>query len=151
MLTWIEINKENLFHNTAQFKKIAPQSQIWPVVKSNAYGHGLAEIVGLLDKDKNTTGFMVVNLSEALEVKKISSKPVMVLSYFDRGEEELEIASKQEISLPVYDLDTIDYLDSLGQKFLVNIKIDTGTSRLGFLPEEGIEAVGYVQDKKNLI
>lgn len=150
MITWIELNKNNLYHNTAQFKKAAPNSEIWPVVKSNAYGHGLKEIVELLDKDKNTTGFMVVNLSEALAVKKISKKPVMVLSYFDRGEKELSEASKKQISLPVYDLDTINYLDNLGKPFLVNLKIDTGTSRLGFLSEESITAIEYVKSKKNL-
>lgn len=150
-LTWIEINQDNLYHNLAQFKKIAPKSEIWPVVKSNAYGHGLQEIVKLLDKDQNATGFMVVNLAEALEVKQISQKPVMVLSYFAREEESLKLASQHKISLPVYDLDTIDYLDSLGEKFLINIKIDTGTSRLGFSAEEAIEAIGYVKTKTNLI
>ncbi|MBU1203163.1 alanine racemase [Patescibacteria group bacterium] len=150
MINWVEINKENLYHNIAQFKKITPDSQIWPVVKSNAYGHGLKEIVSLLDKDKFTTGFMVVNLSEALEVKNISDKPVMVLSYFDRVEADLVKASKYKISLPIYDFETIDYLDSFAKEFLVNLKIDTGTSRLGFLENDANKAIDYIKNKKNL-
>lgn len=151
MLTWVEINKSNLFHNLAQFKKLAPHSVIWPVVKSNAYGHGLEQVVGLLNKDKNATGFMVVNLAEALEVIKYTDKPVMVLSYFDRGEESLKSAAKHQISLPIYDLASADWLNSRGEKFLINIKIDTGTSRLGFPVEEATEAIKYIKTKKNLV
>ena len=48
--TWVEINKNNLASNLLQFKKITPQAEIWPVVKSNAYGHGLTELVSILNK-----------------------------------------------------------------------------------------------------
>lgn len=150
MLTWIEINKKNLLHNIQQFKNIAPQSAIWPVVKSNAYGHGVKEIVAILDKDKNTTGFMVVNLDEALQCADYTDKPIMVLSYFSRAEEGLKLAAEKNISLPLCNLQCADYLDSLGKKFLVNIKIDTGTSRLGFAVEESEQAIKYIQNKKNL-
>jgi alanine racemase len=150
MLTWIELNKQNLLHNIQQFKNIAPQSAIWPVVKSNAYGHGIKEIVEILDKDKNTTGFMVVNLDEALELSKYTNKNILVLSYFDRAEDNLSLAADKNISLPVCSLECVDYLDSLNKNFLVNIKIDTGTSRLGFLVEECEQAIKYIQNKKNL-
>ncbi len=150
MLTWIELNKKNLLHNIQQFKNIAPQSAIWPVVKSNAYGHGVKEVVEILNKDKNTTGFMVVNLDEALELSDYTSKPIMVLSYFTRAGESLKIAAEKNISLPLCSLECADYLDSLNKNFLVNIKIDTGTSRLGFTVEESEEAIKYIQNKKNL-
>ena len=67
-LTWIEIDSQNLAHNIQQFKKIAPQSQIWPVIKSNAYGHGFQEIAGLLDQNQNIDGLMVVNLQDRKSV-----------------------------------------------------------------------------------
>ena len=49
MLTWLEINKKNLAHNIKVYRKIAPNSEIWPVIKSNAYGHGFSNIAKLLD------------------------------------------------------------------------------------------------------
>jgi alanine racemase len=150
MLTWIELNKQNLLYNIQQFKNIAPQSAIWPVVKSNAYGHGVKEVVEILDQDKNTTGFMVVNLSEALELANYTDKNILVLSYFGRAEESLKLAADKKISLPVCSLECVDYLDSLNKKFLVNIKIDTGTTRLGFAAEESEEIIKYIQNKKNL-
>lgn len=51
------------------------------------------------------------------------------------------MAAENKISLPVYDLATAEYLNNLNKKFLVNIKIDTGTSRLGFGVGEAEEAI----------
>jgi alanine racemase len=149
-LNWVEISQANLAHNIKQFKNFVPDAAIWPVIKSNAYGHGLEQVAGLLEHNEHVAGLMVVNLEEALFLSQITSKPVMVLSYFDRVEEQLRLAAKQKISLPIYDLDTADYLNNLNEKFLVNIKIDTGTSRLGFRAEDSIEAIKQIQAKQNL-
>lgn len=153
-LTWIEIDKNNLVHNLQQYKNIIPQAKIWPVIKSNAYGHGWPEIVEILDQDKNATGFMVANLSEALLVRSRTKKPIMVLSYFDQEEEDLVAAADQNISLPLYDLATADYLEKLGErrnkKFLVNIKVDTGASRLGLRVEETSPFIQALKDKVHL-
>ena len=153
-LTWIEINKKNLEHNLKQFNKVANHSELWPVVKSNAYGHGLVEVIKILDKDKNANGFMVVNLGEALQAAKLTKKPIMILSYFSMDEDLLKKVIHKKISLPVYDLDMVDYLEHLGKKlkakFSINIKIDCGTSRLGFKAEEAEDAIEYITKKKNL-
>ncbi|MBT4649258.1 alanine racemase [bacterium] len=153
MITWIEINQKNLVHNIREFQKLALQSQIWPVIKSNAYGHGFKEVASILDKEELVKGLMVVNLDEAIELDKIVQKQIIVLSYFDissEAEESLKIAAEQKIILPVYDLATAEYLNNLGCKFLINIKIDTGTSRLGFRVEESIETIKKIEELKNL-
>ncbi|RJQ33936.1 alanine racemase [Candidatus Parcubacteria bacterium] len=153
-LNWVEINKKNLLHNVAQFKNLAPNSEIWPVIKSNAYGHGFKEVLKILDKDKNVSGFAVVNLDEAISAQKKSKKPIMVLSYFNRDKKSLLAALRHKIYLPVYDYETIDYLADLGKKlkkvFWVNIKIDTGTNRLGFRTEEANKAIELIRTKKYL-
>lgn len=153
MLTWLEINQKNLQHNLQQFKNILADSALWPVVKSNAYGHGLVEIVSLLDKDSNVDGLAVVNLDEALELNTLSSKPIMVLSYFEQDEEKLKNLASN-ISLPVYTLEQAEYLDALAakysKKFTVNIKIDTGTGRLGFSLAEAESMINKVLAKANL-
>lgn len=154
-LTWIEINKKNLVHNIREFQKIAPNSQIWPVIKSNAYGHGLKEIASILEEETLVAGLAVVSLDEAVFLSSFTQKPIMVLSYFDFNQEQLIIAQNKQISLPVYDLATVDFLDQIASqlkgKFLVNIKIDTGTSRLGFLLSEADSAIKIISQKNNLI
>ena len=38
---WIELNMENLKHNTEQFRRLLPSDcALMPAVKANAYGHG---------------------------------------------------------------------------------------------------------------
>lgn len=150
MITWIELNKNHLAHNIKQFKKITPQSEIWPVVKSNAYGHGLDQIVSLLNNNNDVAGLMTVNLEEAIALTKITTKSLIVLSYFDKVEEQLKIASDKKIILPIYDLATAEYLNSLAYKFLINIKIDTGTSRLGFRAEEALGVIKKIEKLENL-
>lgn len=138
-LTFIEINSRNLQHNLRQFKNIAPATELWPVIKSNAYGHGSSVVLGLLEEDSLVAGFACVNLDEALELAVQTTKPIMVLSYFDE-EQKIEQAIKQQIVLPIYNLESADILLRLAQRLQqsasVMIKIDTGTNRLGFKPED---------------
>lgn len=149
-LTWLEINKDNLLYNIQQFKKLAPHSELWPVVKSNAYGHGLPEIVTYLSDYNDIAGFMVANLEEALTVKNLTVKPIMVLSYFDLKDYDVLSKVSAQISLPVYDFDTIDYLSTLKQDFLLNVKVDTGTSRLGFSPDKLKSVIDKIEQTSNL-
>lgn len=149
-ITWLEINKKNLLHNIRQFRQIAPKSELWPVVKSNAYGHGVSEVVDILKDNSDVSGFMVASLEEAMVIKNMTKKPIMVLSYFDRDDIELLKKVYSQISLPVYDFDTIDYLDDLKLDLNVNLKIDTGTSRLGFSYDVAEEAKKHLLGKKNL-
>lgn len=153
-LTWIEISRQNLLHNLQQFKNITPQCQIWPVVKSNAYGHGLKEVVGILSDEQTVDGFMVVNLEEALLVRQFSDKPIMVLSYFEPIPDQISQAIAKHISLPLYDLGTAEAIQKqakiLGQKATVNIKIDTGTGRLGLKIGQAADFIREVASRPNL-
>lgn len=139
-LTCIEINSRNLQHNLRQFKNIAPQSELWPVVKSNAYGHGLLEVLSLLNDNSDVAGLACVNLDEALQIAKSSQHKIMVLSYFDFDELKIKQAIEQKIILPVYSSESFRYLQSLAAELHtqieVMVKIDSGTNRLGFKAED---------------
>lgn len=150
MLTWVEINKNNLLYNIKQFRNLAPDSQFWPVVKSNAYGHGLKDIVTELGSNEDISGFMVASLDEALNIKDLTNKPIVVLSYFDLEDSKILDNLDAQISLPVYDFDTIDYLAKLNNKFYLNVKVDTGTSRLGFRPADLAIAISKIEKAANL-
>ena len=64
------INKDNLIHNINYIKKYVDGINVMPVVKANAYGHGIVEICKILSKC-NVHAFCVALLSEA---EKISDK-----------------------------------------------------------------------------
>ncbi|MBI5022819.1 MAG: alanine racemase [Candidatus Magasanikbacteria bacterium] len=157
MLTWVEINKKALTFNLRQFRqKIEHWTDIIPVIKSNAYGHGFLEIARFCDTSKLINKIAVVNLAEALELRKNKiKKQIIVLSFFDFKElNGLKESELKNISLPVYDTATAvklnNFVKKRGIKIKINLKIDTGASRIGFLPKEMIQNIALLKKLNNL-
>src|ERR1700722_4532329 len=80
-ITWVEINRQALEHNVQQYKSVAKNILLAPVIKSNAYGHGIAQVASLLDENELVHFLCVVALSEAVFLRSIGiKKPLLVLS-----------------------------------------------------------------------
>jgi len=79
--TTVEISRSALIHQVRSFKKIIGESSLFPVIKSNAYGHGTAEVVSVLNRQAVVSGYMVVSLDEALLLSQMTTKPITVLSF----------------------------------------------------------------------
>ena len=64
------INKKNLIHNINYIRKyVGPNVSIMPVVKANAYGHGVVQISQILSKH-NVQGFCVALLNEVIQIRE---------------------------------------------------------------------------------
>ena len=142
---WAEISKEALEHNIAQYKKVIGCKTLAPVIKSNAYGHGLKEVAHICQENKNVGWVCTATLHEAIILRKIGiTKPVLVLSYLG---ENLEQAVLENISVTAYDIETINLLNAQGKqlnkKCKIHIKVDTGLSRLGVFVDNAIELIKY--------
>lgn len=148
-LTWVEINRANIGHNIAQYRRILnKKAQIMAIVKSNAYGHGMIETGRLAAKYCEWLG--VANLAEALELRAAGiENPILVLSYYTLDETYIREAILKDISLVVYDIDTARFLSFIAQKLnkevLVHAKVDTGTSRLGVLNGKALTFIKKVK------
>jgi alanine racemase len=131
--TWIELDKNALIHNLTTLKKQVGLAHIAPVIKCNAYGHGLTEIAQLCDTLESVTMVCVSYASEALYLRTIGiKKPILVLSYCDLS---LDTLVGMNVALVI---DTLDQLTELAQigvqagiRMPVHIKIDTGLTRRG--------------------
>src|SRR3989338_4472761 len=160
--TWVEISKRNLLHNVEQFLGfLKPATQFMAVVKSNAYGHGLKEIVeivkGLSLRPKDSPfgsriWFGVDNLGEARVVRAIAPKsPVLVLGYTQN--ERLKEAAKLGARITVYNWEIVKALkkifgvasESSRRRTLsgaiplrVHVKVETGTTRQGIGGREAV-------------
>ncbi len=144
--SWIEIDKEALLHNLMLYKRCAPQAFFAPVIKSNAYGHGIALIAEILDKSPLVDMLCVVALSEALLLRSQGiKKDILVLSIIDQDKAQ---ALLQHIDIIVYDLETARELsnqaEKLGLKASIHIKIDTGLSRLGVLVDQAFSLITQI-------
>ncbi len=141
----VEISKSALLHNVASYKAIlTPGTLLAPVIKSNAYGHGLLEVGAILDTSADVGYLCVVSVSEALQLRAHGiTKPILVLSIIDG---DLKQAIEHNIDLVVYDLAFATELNSIAQrlskKARIHLKIDTGLSRLGVHYQE---AEAFVQ------
>ena len=143
-LSWVEIDSKALSHNFNKFRElIGPQVLIMPVIKSNAYGHGMVEIAKIVS-EAGADYLGVVNGSEALQLRNNSiTTPILVLSYYAKGQ--IEDLVQQGVDLVVYDLEIAKEISNIASNSnitaKIHIKVDTGTSRLGVLLEDAADFV----------
>ena len=124
------INRENLINNIS-FLRSKVRSKIYPVLKSNAYGHGILNVSEAIEK--YCDGFCVGTIDEAIKVREVSSKNIIILKGTLTKEED-EIALRERFTPMVYDISDIEKKSKMGVNMF--LKIDTGMGRLGILPAE---------------
>lgn len=137
--TWVEIDRSALRHNADQFRRLAKTtgSQLMAVVKSNAYGHGLAETVRSLEAG-GCDWYGVDALPEALAVRAAGAKqPLLILGHVPP--ESLPTAVARGFSLTVYDRVATNALTrsaTARHPAKLHLKIETGTWRQGVTLEQ---------------
>jgi alanine racemase len=130
---WAEVNLQTLRENFFKLKAYT-QSEIMPMVKADAYGHGVIPVV----KTLITCGvqrFGVAILEEALEIKAIF--PELTLIVMGATElEESDTLVKEEIIPTIFQLAQAQALSDAAVKqnrtARIHIKVDTGMGRIGF-------------------
>lgn len=128
---WLEISKGAILSNLRFFRRVRnPTVKVCAVVKANAYGHGLREVVKII-ADK-VDFFAVDNIDEALAIRDMGvKKPVLIMGYLSY--ESLKKAINREISFVIYSKKKINEIVSLNMEMpaKVHIKIETGLNRQG--------------------
>lgn len=132
--TWAEIDISALLHNFKIIKKKAADSMVSAVVKADAYGHGVSNIVPFLDKN-GADSFAVSNIEEAITLRQLGiNKPILILGYTPI--EAAQLLWEHDITQCVYSTEYAEELsneaEKNGNKIKIHIKLDTGMSRLGF-------------------
>ncbi|MFA5030148.1 MAG: alanine racemase [Patescibacteria group bacterium] len=134
--SWIELSRHNLVYNiTTTRKLLSPKTKLFAVVKSNAYGHGLKEIMSL--SSHVVDAFCFAGTEEALYARSLTNKQIIALSYFATlNKQHITNLIKNRVELPLYSLSTLKALQNLKKPVKVHVKLDTGTSRIGFQKNE---------------
>lgn len=127
-LNTIYLSKPNLIDNYNYLSGINPDFKIAPVLKSNAYGHGLVETAKILEP-LNPPFICVDSLHEAYRLYKAKiSTPILIMGYFDP--QNLRV-KKLPFSYVVWDLETARIISKYQAGAHIHIKVDTGMHRLG--------------------
>lgn len=152
--TWAEISLDNLKFNMGNIKKLLKEdTKICGVVKANAYGHGSVEISKALITE-GVDYIAVARLEEAMELRQNNIIiPILCLGYID--ENALENAVKNNIDITIYSYEAAYKLNEicrkLGEQSKIHIKIDTGMSRIGFLPNvKSIDEIENISKLSNI-
>jgi len=77
-LNTIQIHRANILHNLEVLQNLQPESAIFPVLKSNAYGHGLKEVATIL-KSIDLPYICVDSVPEYYLVKKFAKKRSLII------------------------------------------------------------------------
>lgn len=134
---WAEIDLNAIAHNVREIRKLTGNRvEMMGVVKADAYGHGVLEVVRTL-LDNGVTQLAVSMLDEAIQIRKMGiDVPILILSYTDpaRAEEIVE----NELTQTVFSFDLPQALSEasvrLEKSVKIHIKVDTGMTRVGFMP-----------------
>jgi alanine racemase len=150
-LVWVELDHAAPEHNLRQLRAgAAPGVIACAVVKSNAYGHGAAQVAALLP---SAEWFGVNSLEEGLELRHAGiSRPILLLGHVPLSE--LEAAVEADLGLTVYNRETIERLSSfttLPRPARVHVKVDTGTARQGVLPGDMEAFLALVKRSRNVV
>ncbi len=123
------IKANALINNFFQVKGC--NKKVMVMVKANAYGHGVKNVVSVLKKHNSFWG--VANVNEALEVKRCVNKHHRILVVGKSNNFFLLI--KNDIEFTIDSIDELKKINEIavevGKRARVHIKINTGMNRLG--------------------
>lgn len=116
---------------------IGPTVKIAPVIKANAYGHGMLEVAQSL-KNSPIWGFCVAYGEEAIALRQAYRGRILVMSAWQAAE--LPRILRHKIEVAIWDREGWNLIQRtaarLRQPAVVHLKLDSGTSRIGFRIEE---------------
>ncbi|NQD93765.1 alanine racemase [Pseudomonas sp. CrR25] len=119
-------------HNYALAQRCAPGRQAFAVVKANAYGHGVREVVTALHAVAD--GFAVASLEEAAEVRALhgAARILLLEGCFEAAE--YPLAAQLGLDLVLQNAQQAEQLlaAALSRPLNVWLKLDSGMHRLGF-------------------
>jgi alanine racemase len=143
----IELSRSALLNNFDLFQSLHPEHRIIPVLKSNAYGHGLEQITEIL-KARDFPYVAVDGYFEALRIKAVSSQPVLVMGAIDPANFRKMRLGKSAIV--VQDRASIRALGELGREVSIHLEIDTGMHRHGIAPKKLMHFLNLIDSYPNL-
>ena len=144
----IYISRSAILHNFDLLADISPGGFVIPVLKSNAYGHGLEQIATIL-KARKFPYIAVDGYFEGLIVHQISKQPVLVMGAI-KSVNYANIRPEKH-AFVVHDVDSIKAMGTTGKIFKIHIELETGMGRHGVRIDELDNFLKQIKKYKNII
>ena len=126
--TELKINLSNLKHNINLIKKFT-NADIQAVVKANSYGLNMSKVLETIEDDVES--FSVITLTEAEEVRKLTTKPILLLQGVHQLDD-YELIEKHKLDFVIHSSWQLDEIEKYNlSNSRIWLKINTGMNRLG--------------------
>ena len=133
----ITIDLGALRRNVRRLREVLGESELWAVVKADAYGHGAIDVAGTV-LGEGAKVLCVATTGEALELRgEFPDARILIMG--PTVGRELAIAREARFEVAVFE-------SELPEGVRVHLKLDTGMGRWGLseLPELPVEVVGLM-------
>jgi alanine racemase len=151
------INLSNLKKNFSNIRKKVHPAKVMAVVKADAYGHGVVEVVNALNSLADKPEYLAVALiDEAIQLRENGIRqPILVFDSVSNSN--LQDYFNYNIIPTVFTDEDINLLSSAKHKYnykgniLVHIKVDTGMNRLGVHYKDAFKYIKKVSMNNDFI
>jgi alanine racemase len=149
----VEVNLDAIANNVRNIKKlIGEKKELMAVVKGNAYGHDVLEVV-LVVLNSGATRLAVARLEEGIFLRKAGiTVPILVLGLTLK--QQVELLVSYNITPTVSECEMIEKLSEAafkeGKIVKVHLKVDTGMGRIGILPHDSLRFIKRIRALKNV-
>lgn len=126
----LHIDLDALRHNFARVKALAGERSIMPVIKANAYGHGVQQVAAALH---GADGFAVAQLDEAINLRQQGIRQPITLFHGFADAQQLQACAEYQLRPAISQSWQIDLVarSELPRPIQPWMKVDTGMGRLG--------------------
>lgn len=142
----VEVSASALLSNVDFFAE-KTNKNIIPVLKGNAYGHGIEHVARVL-RGRKLPYIAVDGYFEALRIREVSPQPVLVMGAI--APENFAQLKYDNFAFVVGDMQTIDALGKTGKHVNVHLECNTGMNRYGARPADMTALTERIMGYKNL-
>ena len=143
------IDLRALKKNLSQVSAHCPGSQIVPVIKANAYGHGVEKVALALNAmHRKFAALAVASMEEAIQLRTLGiSTPILLLSGF-RDKVEMDLCLNHKIEPVIHSMYQFEEIDKYLQTEILTsvgrvwVKFNSGMNRLGLDKEQALRVYG---------
>lgn len=148
--TQILIDLQALRNNFALACSLATNSRNIPIIKANAYGHGMVEVAHALSGQ--APAFGVASIQEALTLREAGIKQPILLLEGIFTDNEIATSEENNFWLTVENRHQLDALlrAKIKRPLTTWLKIDTGMHRLGIQPDEFTTIYQQLKSSNNI-
>lgn len=151
------IFSHDLLDNVRKLKSLCPeQTQFCAVVKANAYGHGISEIVNILVRD-GVDAFAVATFYEALHISTmVERQMIFILEPLNPSQsvQEIQVCAQKGFHCVLSSVDSLKYvrqaLKNTPGILNIHLNIETGMGRCGIEPSLAAQLLEQIEVCPNL-